>query len=152
LMESLCVLLLILTGIAQAQTPQQLDGGVVGRDYEYLLNALSGTGRLFWEVTGGNLPPGINIDPLSGRLSGRPTRAGVYTFELKVTDESSPRQEAKQSFKIEITGGLAITLPTPDPQALFNPATGRTSPIPPSPPPPSRPAPDEGAGPDSVTI
>ena len=55
LIASTSVRLLILSGIVQAQTPQKLDGGIVGRAYDYQSKAVSGMGRLSWEISGGNL-------------------------------------------------------------------------------------------------
>jgi hypothetical protein len=151
LIASTSAWLLALYGIVQAQTPQKLDDGAVGRAYEYQLQAVSGTGRLYWEISGGNLPPGIGIDSSSGRLSGTPAKGGEYTFEVRVTDDSPVRQVAIKTFRIDVTG-LAIARPTPAPRTIFNPSDGRMRSIPASPPPPSGPASDDGAGSDAVTI
>jgi hypothetical protein len=39
-----------------------------------------------WSVSSGSLPPGLNLGALTGIISGSPTAAGVYKFNLNIAD------------------------------------------------------------------
>jgi N-acetylneuraminic acid mutarotase len=60
-------------------TPQQF--------YSQVLVA-SGTGTLTWSLTGGSLPPGLNLTS-NGTISGTPTTAGTFSFTARVSNGSS---------------------------------------------------------------
>ena len=57
-----------------------------------------------WSVIDGIIPPGINLNASTGLLSGKPTRAGTYSFTVRnVTGYSVAEQ------KFTLTVGFAIT-------------------------------------------
>lgn len=70
--------------LASSGTP---DDAVMGRSYSFTFTATGGTGVYQWRVVGGTVPPGLSMDA-SGQLSGRPTEAGTFTFDLEVTSGS----------------------------------------------------------------
>lgn len=39
-----------------------------------------------WGLYFGSLPPGLTLDPITGLLSGTPTMAGTYRFQIRTTD------------------------------------------------------------------
>jgi sugar lactone lactonase YvrE len=45
---------------------------------------------LHWSVSAGTLPSGLSIDPVTGTISGTPTRAGTSAFTVKLTDATAP--------------------------------------------------------------
>jgi hypothetical protein len=49
----------------------------------------SGSGTYSYSVTTGTLPSGILLDGVTGILSGKPTAAGPYTFEVSVSEGGS---------------------------------------------------------------
>lgn len=52
-----------------------------------------------FSVVSGNLPPGLNLST-DGVISGIPTKAGTYTFKVKVTDSAS--NEAFKDFTLTV--------------------------------------------------
>ena len=60
---------------------------MVGTAYSSSLTASGGTSPFNWSVvTGNTLPAGLSLNNSSGLLSGTPTAAGTFTFDVKVTD------------------------------------------------------------------
>jgi hypothetical protein len=57
----------------------------LGKNYKVKLKAKDGTKPYQWEVANGSLPPGLALDP-AGVISGIPTQAGKFVFELEVSD------------------------------------------------------------------
>jgi hypothetical protein len=55
-----------------------------------------------WAISGGALPPGLNINAGTGVISGTPTTIGNYSFSATVTDNASNTSPA-QWFAISIT-------------------------------------------------
>jgi hypothetical protein len=49
------------------------------------------------------LPPGLKLDTTTGKVFGTPTRAGVYSFVVKISDSSSPAAQA-------LTASFSITI------------------------------------------
>ena len=66
-----------------------LPPGTLAQAYSTSLVAAGGSQPYTWEVTAGSLPPGLNLNPAAGVLSGTPTSAGNYTFTIKVSDNTS---------------------------------------------------------------
>jgi Putative Ig domain len=48
------------------------------------------------------MPPGIDVDPSTGRILGTPTTAGSYSVLITVTDSASPSVQASGSYMIDI--------------------------------------------------
>lgn len=55
--------------------------------YSATLAASGGSGSLTWSVSGGKLPGGISLAS-TGRLSGKPSKTGTYSFTARVSDGS----------------------------------------------------------------
>jgi Putative Ig domain len=58
----------------------------VNQAYNAVLAVSGGILPYHFSVKAGSLPPGISLDPTSGLFSGKPTTAGVFPFEVIVTD------------------------------------------------------------------
>jgi aminopeptidase N len=56
--------------------------------YAETLSVVGGTAPYFWEVTGGSLPDGLELDPTAGVIWGVPTVLGSFDFEVMVTDDN----------------------------------------------------------------
>jgi hypothetical protein len=71
-------------------TTSPLPNGTVGTPgYNEQVQATGGIGNLSWTIVSpgtGPLPPGLDIDPNTGVISGEPTTAGLFPFTVQVTD------------------------------------------------------------------
>jgi uncharacterized protein (TIGR03437 family) len=105
-----------------------LPGGTVGAVYlPVSLQAAGGTGPYAWFITGGTLPPGLT---LSGNvLSGTPTTAGSYYFNLEAQDSALPfSARAYMPVKLTVTPAGSSSLRLPGPSAVI-PAAATASAI-----------------------
>lgn len=108
-----------------------LPSGNKGVAYSQNLVATGGKAPYVWSVSGGTtLPSGLTLSP-AGLLSGTPTQAGTFQFQLTVLDGGT--QAAQATFSLTIidtltitTEGLSGTAGTPFSQTLA--ATGGTAP------------------------
>jgi hypothetical protein len=66
--------------------PPTLPNAVVGGSYSQTITAFGGAGPYTFQVTQGSLPPGLTLNPTTGLLSGTPTQAGPFDFEITATD------------------------------------------------------------------
>jgi len=96
--------------IATAELPD----GRVGADYEATVHGCGGTEPYTWAVADGALPDGLAHDVDTGIISGRPTRAGVFSFTIQVTDAA----------QATATAGFSITIPEPIPCFIATAAYG----------------------------
>jgi hypothetical protein len=84
-----------------------LPAGTVGVPYSQALAATGGSPPYTWQLTGGSLPPGLTLAS-SGNVSGTPTAASSFTFQVKVSD--SRQASATGSFTVRIApAALVIT-------------------------------------------
>jgi uncharacterized repeat protein (TIGR03803 family)/probable HAF family extracellular repeat protein len=79
---------------------------VLGSFYSNQLFACCAS-SLAWSVTGGALPPGVNLST-TGQLSGTPTTIGSYTFLVQATDTASSANFGLRQFTLVITP-LSVT-------------------------------------------
>ena len=99
-----------LTQPADAQGTHNLNlrgtipAGTVDQSYNAVLAVGGGSSPYHFSVSAGVLPPGINLNPTTGTLSGMPTTAGTYSFEVTVTD-SSLLKNGSQTFHVGIRKG-----------------------------------------------
>ena len=88
-------------------TASSLPAGTVGVLYSQTLAATGGSPPYTWQVSSSSLPGGLTIAS-SGNISGTPTTAGSFTFQVTVRD--SAQGSASSSFTIRITAAaLAVT-------------------------------------------
>jgi hypothetical protein len=77
-----------------------LPDGTVNSGYSATLTATGGTMPYSWLVASGSLPPGLTLNATNGAVTGTPTSAGVYTFTVRVYDNSNPVQTAARQFSL----------------------------------------------------
>lgn len=112
-----------------------LPNGQVGMNYHRTLVALpveTYDGGI-WEITKGALPPGMGLDPLSGTLSGVPSRADSYKFYLtrSVMPEKAT-EPIRATARVELTIDPAVVVSTAPAGPAVDaslPAIGITTPI-----------------------
>jgi len=94
----------------------RLPDGVITRPYSATLSAVGGTLPYTWSLTAGSsLPPGLSLDATAGVVSGTPTATGSASFNLTVTDSSSPPKVAAAGVLLIIQPLLQIiTTSLPD--------------------------------------
>ena len=91
--------------------------GTVGAAYVDFLISAGGTGNQTWKITKGKLPPKLTLSPSDGTITGTPTRAGKYTFQVQVTDVVGKTRKAARAFaSIKITRPGALTVLATKPQ------------------------------------
>ena len=71
----------------------------------FTFTASGGVSPYSWNASG--LPPQLDIDPSSGKVTGTPTTAGSYSVMVVVTDSESPPAQASATYIIDITSSSA---------------------------------------------
>jgi uncharacterized repeat protein (TIGR01451 family) len=96
-------------------TTSPLPAATSGTTYSTALLATGGTTPYMWSVVTGALPPGLTLSA-AGVISGTPTAAAAYSFEVQVQDSSSPVKTATATFSLTVNGtsagGLTILTTT----------------------------------------
>ena len=93
------------------QTASLLDG-TVGTAYSQTL-AADGSAPIAWSITNGALPEGLTLSN-DGTISGTPTAAGTYTFDVEAKNDYG-RETRKLTIEIKAapTGSVSVSV-TPD--------------------------------------
>src|SRR5208337_4185421 len=89
--------------------PASIPAGTVHQSYNTVLSVGGGSFPYQFSVKTGSLPPGISLNPATGTLSGTPSTAGTFSFEVMVTDAPHPDQ-GSQTFSVPISTGGTITV------------------------------------------
>ncbi|UQT48451.1 InlB B-repeat-containing protein [Flavonifractor plautii] len=92
------------TAAAPSITTSSLSDGKVGEAYSQTLTA-NGTTPIKWSISGGALPESLNLNEITGVISGTPTAAGTASFTVKV--ENSAGSDTK-----ELSIAIAKAAPT----------------------------------------
>jgi hypothetical protein len=70
--------------------------------YAAQLRAAGGAQPLFWNVSQGTLPPGLFLDPKTGRLTGIPKQEGRYRFTVVVMDANRPARFVRKTLTLVV--------------------------------------------------
>jgi hypothetical protein len=87
-------------------TTTSLPAGTLTYQYSASLGASGGVPPYTWSLTSGSLPPGLNLDPPSGLISGTPTTANTYPFTVQVADSQSSPATASAPLSITVNASL----------------------------------------------
>lgn len=77
-----------------------LASGSVNSAYSTSLQAAGGAAPYNWSASG--LPPGLNVAPSTGVISGTPTASGTFNFTATVSDAGNPAQSTSATLSIVI--------------------------------------------------
>ncbi len=87
--------------------------GTVGVPYSQTLDGSGGTPPYVWTITSGALPPGLQLNPTTGVISGTPTATGPNVFSVTLTDSAGltagPQQLAITISTVSITSSNAFS-------------------------------------------
>ncbi|QIK63573.1 hypothetical protein G7068_10465 [Leucobacter viscericola] len=86
--------------------------GKVGEAYSTQIEA-TGSAPLTYEVSAGSLPTGLKLDPASGKITGKPSKAGKFTFTVTVKNAAG---SASRQFTTEIN--TAVVAPCSEPRKV----------------------------------
>jgi hypothetical protein len=90
--------------------PYPLPAGTTGTPYSITLSTTGGVGPLAWSLNLGigSFPPGLQLDPVLGTISGTPTLPGNYSFQIICTDATGAVANANFTMTVQ-SGPLKIT-------------------------------------------
>lgn len=88
--------------------PRTLPQAIIRTQYSFQLNAAGGLRPLTWSVDSGSMPPGLILDPATGMISGVPHAVGVFNFEIRVADSSTPAKVVRRKFSIQVIAAIAL--------------------------------------------
>jgi hypothetical protein len=98
-------------------TSTPLPPGTTGTAYSVPFTATGGTPPYTWTISSGFVP-GLELDPVSGVLSGTPTGPGTFAFTVTVGDTAAVT--SSKAFSVVISpSALAITTPRQLPPATL---------------------------------
>ncbi len=101
-------------------TNSPLANGTLGSAYAATFAASGGTPPYVnWSVTGGQLPPGLSLNPTNGSLSGTPNTAGAYTFTVTVRDNASNTASKQFTLTVPPPGNVLTILTTSCPAGFL---------------------------------
>ncbi len=110
------VLFVLMVGAAaslRAQAPltiatAALPSTTVGTSYQTGVGVTGGAMPYTWQVSDGNLPPGLKLDAKKGVIAGTATTAGTYHFEVLVADSGVPAMQIQREYTLVVTAALTI--------------------------------------------
>ncbi|MDQ3286922.1 MAG: putative Ig domain-containing protein [Pseudomonadota bacterium] len=92
--------------------PDTLPGGTAGVAYDALFGASGGVAPYTFAITAGALPAGLALDA-AGALSGTPTVAGTFNFDVTVSDSAGTPSTTTRGYVLVIGAPvIAVAPPT----------------------------------------
>ena len=92
-----------------AITTNALPNGIGAQPYNAAIGVFGGTPPYSFSVTSGALPGGIQLNSVTGALTGSTTNTGTYSFTVNVTDSAPVPNGFVRTFAINIYSQLLIT-------------------------------------------
>jgi len=79
-----------------------LPEGTKNSDYSADVSIVNATEPGTWSISEGSLPAGLALDVNTGTISGKPTEAGEFTFNVTVIDSGAPQQLANKTYTLKV--------------------------------------------------
>ena len=73
----------------------------VGKRYRLVLASAGGVGDTSWARAAGSLPVGLNLNPNTGVISGKPRASGTFRFTIVATDSLEAKAAMRYSLKVQ---------------------------------------------------
>jgi hypothetical protein len=89
-------------------TSQALPTAAPRQQYEATLKAIGGVPPYRWEITSGELPQGLDLNPTTGLISGIPSERGQFEFVVTISDSAEPPHTATRNFAIGSVEALSL--------------------------------------------
>ena len=83
-------------------------GAIVGQQFALPLTTTGGTQPYTWRLVSGDLPPGLKLQHLQGKIVGVPTAPGSFHFTIAVQDSTIPQQQLRRDISIQVIAGLTL--------------------------------------------
>ena len=80
---------LLAQAAAVTTSPTTIPDGAIGTAYSQTISGTGGTSPYTFQITGGALPAGLNLNATTGAITGTPTAAGAFTVFIVATDSST---------------------------------------------------------------
>jgi hypothetical protein len=81
-----------------------LQDGELNEPYTPRTIVVGGNSPYVTQITTGDLPPGLDLDPVTGILSGTPTEAGLFSFSISATD--ADQVQVSKAYTLYVAGGF----------------------------------------------
>lgn len=111
----------VVAAAAGCLSPNSLPNGSENSPYSATVSSLMGTPPYTYFIGTGNLPPGLSLDSNTGEISGTPTTAGTYTFNITVSDLNNT--SCGQAFSIGIIPSVISLPPSNNCSVVISPST-----------------------------
>jgi large repetitive protein len=116
-------------------TTEALPGGTVGTRYSANVSAAGGVPPYRWSATG-SVPPGVSVDE-AGAMTGTPTVAGTFNFNVQVRDAAQPEGTSTRAYTIVVAAPQLTSVnitglpdnPAPGQQPRLNLSIGSSLPL-----------------------
>lgn len=80
----------------------------IATPYSQSFQASGGEPPYRWSVSNGELPAGLTLDPATGVMSGSPSRAGTFRFEVRVQDRAN--RSSSRTYTLQVSSSLTVTV------------------------------------------
>lgn len=90
-------------------TTTSLPNASTSASYSETLTASGGSPPYSWSISGGSLPPGLNLNAATGAITGTPLTTGSFAFTARVTDQTATVADRPLSMDVNAAPTLTFT-------------------------------------------